>query len=712
MKIICTAVLACLSWVCSAQPAIESFNPESATVGTTVTITGNNFSATETNNIVYFGAVRATVTDATTTTLTVIVPPGADYHPVSVTTDALTAWSTKPFRPVFSGGETIRLSALRNPAKLDEEEATVRNIDKADFNNDGKTDLLLWFLGANKLSVYRNTTTDNVISFDVTDIPYEFGLETMAPDVDNDGLPDILLFHYEAAVWFRNTSTGGSISFAAPVEIPLEVFLDAPEWVDWDQDGLGDIICAGSEDVYVYRHLVSGAVHSFADPVIFETGSNISENLSIGDADGDNKPDVLVNSWLNNKVFCFRNTSVPGSISATSHLLNLPGDPHGAQFIDVDTDGKPDVVLSGYIDDVFKMAFARNESEGAGDISFAPEVHNETSVDNFFFYPSDFNGDGKIDLLLLGNNSYSMENISTVGSPEFKTVYLSGLNIFYVSLLTDFDHDGKPDIATSDGDLYVIRNQVGEPFIKSFGPEAAPPEAEITIEGEYFSEVTEVTIGGAPASAFEIVSDLQINARVGNGTSGNLMVASPNGNFSLEGFTLMEEPVVTSFSPASGIAGQVVMISGSNFTYATGVTLGGTAVTAFTVISDIQISAVIAEGPSGAVTVITPAGEAVSEELFEYGVITGSEMVHDNKVHIYPNPVVSKSFTVRLEGFQSAKPLELTLVDMTGKAVSLMIMHSSDQGFTINLPQNLSVGIYVLKISVMNKMFVRKVIIR
>ncbi len=45
-------------------PTISSFNPLSATNGASVTITGTNFSETLTNNIVWFGAVQATVQSA------------------------------------------------------------------------------------------------------------------------------------------------------------------------------------------------------------------------------------------------------------------------------------------------------------------------------------------------------------------------------------------------------------------------------------------------------------------------------------------------------------------------------------------------------------------------------------------------------------------------------------------------------------------------
>ena len=58
-------------------PTISSFNPLSATNGASVTITGTNFSETLTNNIVWFGAVQATVQSASATNLVATVPIGA-----------------------------------------------------------------------------------------------------------------------------------------------------------------------------------------------------------------------------------------------------------------------------------------------------------------------------------------------------------------------------------------------------------------------------------------------------------------------------------------------------------------------------------------------------------------------------------------------------------------------------------------------------------
>ncbi len=78
-------------------PSIISFTPAAGIVGTTVTITGTTFSATISDNIVRFNGVTATVTTATTTELTAVVPPTATTGTITVTVNGNTATSTTDF---------------------------------------------------------------------------------------------------------------------------------------------------------------------------------------------------------------------------------------------------------------------------------------------------------------------------------------------------------------------------------------------------------------------------------------------------------------------------------------------------------------------------------------------------------------------------------------------------------------------------------------
>jgi hypothetical protein len=68
-------------------PAITSLDPATAKVGSEIVISGINFSTTAGENKVSFNGVEATVTEATATTLTVIVPAGTTSGDVTVTVD-------------------------------------------------------------------------------------------------------------------------------------------------------------------------------------------------------------------------------------------------------------------------------------------------------------------------------------------------------------------------------------------------------------------------------------------------------------------------------------------------------------------------------------------------------------------------------------------------------------------------------------------------
>lgn len=84
------------------RPVIASALPDGAKRGDSITITGANFADIPSLNKVTFGPnnVPAVVTDATTTTLTVVIPNGVDQGPISLTVGDLTA----PSVPYNVGG--------------------------------------------------------------------------------------------------------------------------------------------------------------------------------------------------------------------------------------------------------------------------------------------------------------------------------------------------------------------------------------------------------------------------------------------------------------------------------------------------------------------------------------------------------------------------------------------------------------------------------
>jgi hypothetical protein len=147
-------------------PVITSISPSTGTTlpGATVTITGTNFNPTPANNIVNFGAVKANVTAATATSLTVTAPLGATYAPVTVlnTGMPLSGSSSKPFLPTFAGKGSLTANDIL--PKVDfVSGANVNSVAIGDLDGDGKPDLAVANYLSNSVSVYHNTSTTGLI---------------------------------------------------------------------------------------------------------------------------------------------------------------------------------------------------------------------------------------------------------------------------------------------------------------------------------------------------------------------------------------------------------------------------------------------------------------------------------------------------------------------------------------------------------------------
>ena len=92
-----TATSATNFTVTTPVPTIISFTPASGPVGTSVVITGTNFSTTNANNIVKFNGITALATASTATSITTTVPTGATTGLITVTVGGNTATSATNF---------------------------------------------------------------------------------------------------------------------------------------------------------------------------------------------------------------------------------------------------------------------------------------------------------------------------------------------------------------------------------------------------------------------------------------------------------------------------------------------------------------------------------------------------------------------------------------------------------------------------------------
>lgn len=147
-----------------------------------------------------------------------------------------------------------------------------------------------------------------------------------------------------------------------------------------------------------------------------------------------------------------------------------------------------------------------------------------------------------------------------------------------------------------------------KPAITSFSPASAKTGTIVTIKGTNLIGATAVSFGGVAASSFSVTSATSITAVIGSGASGTVSVTTPGGAGTLTGFTYLQLPVITSFTPTSTGSFATVTINGTGFTGATAVHFGSSAAYSFTVNSANKITAVVAAGNTGPVSVTTPAG--------------------------------------------------------------------------------------------------------
>jgi gliding motility-associated-like protein len=169
------------------------------------------------------------------------------------------------------------------------------------------------------------------------------------------------------------------------------------------------------------------------------------------------------------------------------------------------------------------------------------------------------------------------------------------------------------------------------PSITSITPVVNPtikPSAGATIDikGTNFTGTTNVNFGGEDAVSFTVVSSTEITAVIGTGTTGSVYVTTPGG-VAVSPAALGIFPLISSFTPASGIAGTSITITGDNFLGATAVKIGGTAVASYIINNNKTITAVTAAGVTGTIAITTASGTSSSAAPFTF-VSTPSNLIY------------------------------------------------------------------------------------
>lgn len=628
-RLLCLCAVLFFPFPVFAQPSISSVAPLSGPVGTPVTISGNNFNPTPSANIVRFGTVAAPVTAASATSLTVTIPAGTGYQPITVTTGGLTAYSYTPFSVTFSDPGAFTASSF-SPARNIGTGLTTDPMGLAimDFDGDGLPDLAESNGADNTFGVFLNTSTGMSASFTqqyFVNGPSGFWPLTLAAgDLDGDGKPDIVMANEGSNFFavYQNTSTPGHISFA---QLPPFATSDASICVavgDLNGDGKPDIVIADPDNnaISVFPNTSSVGSISFGAeypiPLPLPSANYAIYAVAIGDLDHDGMPDIAACGTGNDLVSVIHNSgSVGGALSFGNRTDFTVGiSPESLTVGDLDGDGFPDIVAGNNGDN--SLSILRNTST-PGHISFAITTQ-ATGGGPYAVAIADLDGDGHPDIASANSSDGTVSVIRSASTPG--TIILAG----HVDYATDFgpialgladlDGNGTPDIAvlnetgtSPQPDISVLLNQSpSAPAITSFTPTTGGTATQVTITGINFTGATVVSFGGIAASSFTVVSPTTITATVGAGATGAVLVTTPYGTASGGTFTYGASagpPVINSFQPASATYGDTITIQGINLTQTSSVYFDSVPALSYRILSDTVITAIVGEGSSGDVIV-------------------------------------------------------------------------------------------------------------
>ena len=460
-----------------AQPTITSVTPASGIpLLTPVTITGTGFNATPANNKVHFGADTAVITGGSTTTLSMLVPIGAQYTTINVMNriTRLAANSDLPFLPEFTSSCFVPNSMNFKP-KVDISTSTgiapmIPTV--GDIDGDGKPDIVTANYTSNNISILRNTG-----------VPGAGGLTTAS---------------FAAAV-----SYGSAMTTAQSVKL-----------ADLDGDGKLDYVVAsigGGGRLNVVRNTSVPGTITNGPTRTYITGTTTlggkASEAAVADFDGDGKPDIAVvvdaldgsgnYSGLDSvKVFKnnilavptplatagFIGTSFTGPISFSNGFASTPV---SLFVIDFDGDGKPDIVTANQYNygtaGQGSICLYKNTSTGAGVISFSAPIEFAlpTSLQPNQVIAADINGDNKPDIIvsstdILGSTNSKIsvfQNNISAGAYSASSLgtrvdfSVGGTSSFPLGICAgDLDGDGKVDIAVgtlNDAMLTIFRNNSG-----------------------------------------------------------------------------------------------------------------------------------------------------------------------------------------------------------------------------------------------------------
>jgi hypothetical protein len=394
--------------------------------------------------------------------LTSSIPPSPTQPKLPFTETAL-----KTYSGILGFAPKVDFPAGTNPG----------SVSIGDINSDGKPDVAVANILSETTSILINTTPTGAttptfapkVDLNTGNDPREVSIG----DINGDGKLDLATANLNpsntnlqsstTSILINTTPTGATTpTFAPKVDFTTGFWSISVSIGDINGDGKPDVAVANffsdTISILINTTPTGATTPTFAPKVDLNTGDR-PRSVRIGDFNGDGSPDVAVANRYSNTTSILLNTTPTGATTPTFAPkvdLNTGDRPNSVSIGDFNGDGSPDVAVANNFSDTTSILLNTTPT-GATTPTFAPKVDLNTGREPRSVSIGDFNGDGKLDVAVANNGFFSYStsillNTTPTGSttPTFAPKVDFPIGTRPYSVsIGDFNLDGKPDVATA-----------------------------------------------------------------------------------------------------------------------------------------------------------------------------------------------------------------------------------------------------------------------